>query len=183
MATTTRGPRLGNPHRADVGVVLLSGCSDSSTPDPDAGERSTSSLSPDDPDAFAATDTLFDSGYCATSREWAVHELDGSADGAYSENGPEGLKTWWNEQLAYLATSISPPPADVRFAPGPGPKAYCKAVRAQERGLPPGRSGQVRPRCLRAYATSTSFLEALDAQDAAAPPEIAADVSEVCGVA
>jgi hypothetical protein len=70
----------------------------------------------------------------------------------------------------------SPPPAEVTFTGGPEAKAYCKAVRAQLRGLQPVIESGFDPAAFRAYVTSESFLGALDAQDAAAPSEIAADV-------
>lgn len=179
----------------------------------------------------------------------AVHELDGSADGAYQRGGPAALKKWWSEQLAYLRTSVeqappelrdaeatverayltrlgpmfekygfdfrrieaeaspaenaraeptpaeqkaqqtydlykdrvcgygnSPPPAHVKFTASAASKAYCKAAAAQQKGLNEVVSSGFDPDAFRTYATSDSFLSALDAQDAAAPPEIAQDV-------
>ena len=191
----------------------------------------------------------FGSPYCVTARAWAVHELDGSADGAYVRGGPAALKKWWGEQLAYLKTSVeqappelhdaeatverayltrlgplfekygfdfkrieaeatpaenasaestpaerkaqqtydlykdrvcgygnSPPPADVTFTTSAASKAYCKAATAQQNGLVKVVSSGFTPEAFRSYATSDSFLAALDSQDATAPPEIAEDV-------
>ena len=58
----------------------------------------------------------FESPYCVTAREWAVHELDGGGDGAYARGGPAGLKRWWSEQLAYLVTSLQQAPPEIRAA-------------------------------------------------------------------
>ena len=189
----------------------------------------------------------FDSPYCVTARRWAEHELDGGGDGAYARGGPTALETWWNEQLAYLATSLeqappeireaealnertirtvltpvlqkygfdfarvqaeataeekaladhppaevaaaqearnayqnrlcgygdSPPAADVTFAPSPAAAPYCEAAGAHLGTLD---EAMLDPAALRAYVASAGFSEALDAQAAAAPDEIAADV-------
>ena len=58
----------------------------------------------------------FGSPYCVTAREWAVHELNGSADGAYARGGPDAVKKWWAEQLAYLKTSLQQAPPDLHDA-------------------------------------------------------------------
>lgn len=205
----------------------------------------------DDPETALPAEQVaaFNSSYCVTAREWAVHELDGSADGAYARGGPAALKKWWSEQLAYLKTSLeqappelhdaearverayrarltplfekygfdfkrieaeasasenalaeptpeeqkaqqaydlykdrvcgygnSPPPAHVTFTASAASKAYCKAAAAQQVGLEKVASSGFDPEAFRTYVTSDGFLDALDAQDAAAPPEIAADV-------
>ncbi len=70
----------------------------------------------------------------------------------------------------------SPPPADVMFAKSAAAKPYCEAVAAQLRGLDRVASSGFDPDAFRTYVTSDPFLNALDAQDATAPPEIAADV-------
>lgn len=197
--------------------------------------------------AAAAAD--FDSPYCVTARTWAVHELNGGGDGAYARGGPAALKTWWNEQLAYLKTSLQqappavhgaeavnerairtrltpllekygfdfkrveaeasasekalggePPPevakaqearsiyqnrvcgyggspvANVAFTASAASKSYCEAASAQGNGLEQVVSSGFDPEAFRSYVTSDSFLKALDAQDATAPAEIAADV-------
>ena len=192
----------------------------------------------------------FDSAYCVTARNWAVHELDGGGDGAYARGGPQGLEKWWGEQLAYLGTSLrqapaeiraaevtneqairtrltpllqkygfdfrrieaeaspaetafadhppakvvaaqearnryqneycgyggSPPPANVEFAKSPAAKSYCEAVAAQQEGNAKVAEAGFTPAAFRAYVTSDQLLDALDAQDATAPPEIADDV-------
>ncbi len=192
----------------------------------------------------------FESPYCVTARAWAVHELNGGGDGAYASGGPTAFEKWWNEQLAYLRTSLgqapaeihnaeavnervirtrltpllekygfdfervdseasaaekafadhppaevamaqqarelyqnkvcgyggSPPPADVTFTASAASKRYCEAAAAQHKGLEQVVSSGFDPDEFRAYVTSESFLNALDAQDAAAPSEIAADV-------
>lgn len=197
-----------------------------------------------------ASAELFDSRYCVSARMWAVHELDGGADGAYAGGGAAALKKWWSEQLRYLKSSLeqapaeireaeavneravrtrftpllekygfdfkrfeaqatrgekafveqpppeivaadeartryqdrvcgtggSPPPAKVTFRPSAASKAYCAAAEVQEKGLEPVVSSRFDPEVFRAYVTSDSFSRALDAQVAAAPPEIAADV-------
>jgi hypothetical protein len=190
----------------------------------------------------------FDSPYCVTARTWAVHELNGGGDGAFARGGPAALKKWWQEQLAYLKTSLrqvppvihdaeainerairtvltpvlekygfnpmrleaeasasekaaatSEPPRDVAKAQearnryqnricgygGPPPaagvtftksasaKPYCEAVATQQKGI---EVAGLDPQALRSYVTSAGFSEALDAQDATAPSEIAADV-------
>ena len=217
-----------------AGLAVLAGCGGS--------DDDTSALPAEQVAAFA-------SPYCVTAREWAVHELDGSADGAYARGGPAALRKWWSEQLAYLKTSVeqappelhdaevtverayrtrltplfekygfdfkrigaeasvsenaaaeptpgeqkaqqaddlykdrvcgygnSPPPAHVTFTASAASKAYCKAAAAQQVGLEKVVSSGFDPEAFRTYVTSDGFLDALDAQDAAAPPEIAADV-------
>jgi hypothetical protein len=66
----------------------------------------------------------FGSPYCVTARNWAVHELDGSADGAYEHGGPAALKTWWSEQLEYLKTSVEQAPPELRDAEAAVERAY-----------------------------------------------------------
>jgi hypothetical protein len=215
-------------------AVLAAGCG--------GGDNSATALSADQVAAFG-------SPYCGTAREWAVHELEGSADGAYARGGPAALKKWWSEQLAYLKTSLeqappelhkaeatvervyrtrltplfekygfdfkrieaeasasenalaeptpeeqkaqqtydlykdrvcgygnSPPPAHVTFMTSAASKSYCKAAAAQQGGLEKVVSSGFDPEAFRMYVTSDGFLDALDAQDATAPPEIVADV-------
>lgn len=67
-------------------AVLAAGC---------GGSDDKSALPAEQVEAFA-------SPYCVTARGWAVHELDGSADGAYARGGPAAVRKWWSEQLAYL---------------------------------------------------------------------------------
>ena len=62
------------------------------------------------------------------------------------------------------------------FTASAASKAYCKAAAAQEVGLEKVVSSGFDPEAFRTYVTSDGFLDALDAQDATAPPEIAADV-------
>ena len=70
----------------------------------------------------------------------------------------------------------SPPAAEVAFTKSAAAKPYCEAVAAQMHGLEKVASSGFDPEAFRTYATSSGFLDALEAQDAAAPPEIAADV-------
>jgi hypothetical protein len=70
----------------------------------------------------------------------------------------------------------SPPPANVTFTKVAAAKPYCAAVAAQQKGLEPVASPGFDPDVFRAYVTSDSFLQGLDAQDASAPADIAADV-------
>ncbi len=69
----------------------------------------------------------------------------------------------------------SPPPADVKFAPSAAAKPYCRAAAAQEKGLEQVAATGFAPSAFRRYVTSRRFLAALDAQEATAPDEIAAD--------
>jgi hypothetical protein len=69
-----------------------------------------------------------------------------------------------------------PPAADVTFKAIAAAKPYCKAVAAQRKGNQQVESSGFDPEAFRSYVTSDSFSEALDAQDATAPSEIAADV-------
>jgi hypothetical protein len=70
----------------------------------------------------------------------------------------------------------SPPPARVAFEKSAASKAYCEAAAAQQTGIGTVAEAGVTAAAFRAYATSDQFLDALDAQDATAPPEIADDV-------
>jgi hypothetical protein len=233
-SSTPRLPVLSAIVALILGLAMLAGC---------GGSNDKETALP------AAQVEAFGSPYCITAREWAVHELDGSADGAYASGGPAALKKWWSEQLTYLKTSVqqappelhdaeaiverayrtrltplfekygfdfkrieaeaspsenalaeptpeeqnaqqasdlykdrvcgygnSPPPADVTFTASAASKAYCKAAAAQQVGLEKVVSSGFDPGAFRTYVTSDGFLDALDAQDAAAPPEIAADV-------
>ncbi len=217
-----------------LGLAVLAGCGGS-----------------DDDAALPAEQVAaFSSPYCVTARQWAVHELDGGGDGAYASGGPPALRKWWGEQLAYLKTSLSqappevrsaealnervirtrltpimekygfdymratteasdseralvqdpprkvakaqaarnayqnrvcgyggsPPAADVTFAPSPAAKPYCKAVAAQNEAFENVVSSGFDPEALRSYVSSDGFLQALHAQDATAPADIADDV-------
>jgi hypothetical protein len=218
-----------------LGLAVLAGCGGS--------DDEATALSAERVEAF-------DSPYCVTAREWAVHELNGGGDGAYARGGPAALKKWWGEQLAYLKTSLrqappeirdaeainerairtsltpllekygfdfkrveaeasasekafadhpppdlakaqearnlyqnrvcgyggTPPPADVTFTASAAAKPYCEAVAAQRKGFEDVASSGFDPRAFRSLANSDSLSEALDAQDATAPSEIAADV-------
>ena len=70
----------------------------------------------------------------------------------------------------------SPAPADVTFTKSAAAKPYCDAVAAQQEGLGQVAASKFAPDAFRTYVTSDEFLEALDTQDATAPPEIAEDV-------
>ena len=70
----------------------------------------------------------------------------------------------------------SPPAADVTFTPSPAAKPYCKAVAAQYEAFENVVSSGFDPEALHSYVTSDDFLQALDAQDATAPAEIADEV-------
>lgn len=69
-----------------------------------------------------------------------------------------------------------PPAADVTFKASAAGKPYCEAVAAQQNGNETAASSGFDPGAFRSYVTSDSFSAALDAQDATAPSEIAADV-------
>jgi hypothetical protein len=71
---------------------------------------------------------------------------------------------------------VSPPAADVTFTASAAAKPYCEAAAAQGNGLEKVVSSGFDPDAFRSYVTSDSFLGALDAEDAAAPSKIAADV-------
>jgi hypothetical protein len=70
----------------------------------------------------------------------------------------------------------SPDPADVTFEKTPAAKPYCEAAARQQEGTAKVAEAGFTPAAFRAYVTSEQFLDALDAQDSTAPPEIAADV-------
>lgn len=70
----------------------------------------------------------------------------------------------------------SPEPADVQFEKSAAAKPYCEAAAAQLTGIGKVAEAGFTPAAFRAYATSDQFLNALDAQDATAPAEIADDV-------
>ena len=55
-------------------------------------------------------------------------------------------------------------------------KAYCAAAAAQQEGNGKVAESGFTPDAFRTYVTSDQFMDALDAQDASAPPEIADDV-------
>jgi len=90
-------------------AVLAAGCG--------GGDNSATALSADQVAAFG-------SPYCGTAREWAVHELEGSADGAYARGGPAALKKWWSEQLAYLKTSLEQAPPELHKAEATVERVY-----------------------------------------------------------
>ena len=92
-----------------AGLAVLAGCGGS--------DDDTSALPAEQVAAFA-------SPYCVTAREWAVHELDGSADGAYARGGPAALRKWWSEQLAYLKTSVEQAPPELHDAEATVERAY-----------------------------------------------------------
>ena len=70
----------------------------------------------------------------------------------------------------------SPPAAEVTFAPSPAAKPYCKAVAVQSAAFEKVISSGFDPEALRVYVASDGFQQAMDAQDATAPAEIADDV-------
>jgi hypothetical protein len=72
-----------------------------------------------------------------------------------------------------------PPAAKVTFKRSAAAKPYCKAVATQEAGFEKVVSSNADPEVHRSYVTSDSFSRVLDAQDATAPSEIAADVKAV----
>jgi hypothetical protein len=72
-----------------------------------------------------------------------------------------------------------PPAARVTFKRSANAKRYCTAVAGQDRGFVKVASSQWDPETYRSYVTSDSFSRVLDAQDATAPFEIAADVKAV----
>ena len=66
-----------------------------------------------------------------------------------------------------------PPAAEASFTKSAATMPYCTAVAAQHEAI--GKAGRD-AEALRAYVTSESFSTGLEAQNAAAPPEIADDV-------
>jgi hypothetical protein len=70
----------------------------------------------------------------------------------------------------------SPPAANVTFTPSAAAKPYCEAVAAFRNDLEKVVSSGFDPEAFRSFVTSNSFSEALDAEEATAPSEIAADV-------
>src|SRR4051812_36648826 len=70
----------------------------------------------------------------------------------------------------------SPPPANVTFKASAKSKAYCAAAASQGTGIDKVVTSGFAPAAFKGYVTSDSFLKALDAEEATAPPEIAADV-------
>jgi len=70
----------------------------------------------------------------------------------------------------------SPDPASVTFEKSAASKAYCAAAAAQQEGNGKVAEAGFTPDAFRTYVTSDQFMDALDAQDASAPPEIADDV-------
>ncbi len=70
----------------------------------------------------------------------------------------------------------SPDPANVTFEKSADAKPYCEAAAAQQKGNGKVAEAGFTPAAFRTYVTSDQFLGALDAQDATAPAEIAADV-------
>ena len=73
-------------------------------------------------------------------------------------------------------SGASPPAADVVFKASSSSKAYCEAAAGLENGFEKVVSSGFAPAAFRSYVTSDGFSEALDATDAIAPSEIAADV-------
>lgn len=72
-----------------------------------------------------------------------------------------------------------PPAAKVTIKRSAAAKPYCTAVAGQDKGFEKVVSSQWDPETYRSYVTSNSFSRVLDAQDATAPSEIAADVKAV----
>jgi hypothetical protein len=189
----------------------------------------------------------FQSPYCVTARNWAVHELEGDGDDMAGD--PAAFEKYWREYVTYRETSLeqspaslreenailaaflrdrltpvlekydfdvgriesegtpaekslgepppaaqraqdathaydnricgyggSPEPADVTFEKSAASKEYCAAAAAQEEGNAKVAEAGFTPEAFKAFATSDQFLDALDAQEAAAPAEIAEDV-------
>jgi hypothetical protein len=107
-------------------------------------------------------------------------EAEGSAsEKAFREPSPEVRKAqearnlYQNRVCGYGGF---PPAAKVTFKADNSAKPYCAAVAAQRKGLEKVESSGYDPAAFRSLATSDSFLEALDTQDATAPSEIGADV-------
>lgn len=108
-------------------------------------------------------------------------EAEGSASerAVVEEQSPEAAKA--DEARALYQDRVcgyggEPPAADVTFKASAAAKPYCEAVAAQQKGNEKAESSGFDPEAFRSYVTSDSFSEALDAQDATAPSEIAADV-------
>jgi hypothetical protein len=65
----------------------------------------------EDTTALSAEQTAaFDSPYCVTARNWAVHELSG--DGLSAD--PAAFETYWREYVEYREMSLEQSPASLR---------------------------------------------------------------------
>jgi hypothetical protein len=234
MRLPNRGGRLGASLVVTVCVlgILAAGCG--------GGDDDTTALS-------AEQEAAFDSAYCVTARNWAVHELSGDGDDLSVD--PAAFERYWSEYIEYRETSLeqspaslrdenailvdflrkrltpvlekydfdvqrieregspaekslgepppraqkaqdathaydnricgyggSPDPADVTFEKTPAAKPYCEAAKAQQEGNGKVAEAGFTPDAFRSFVTSDRFLDALDAQDSTAPPEIASDV-------
>jgi hypothetical protein len=73
-------------------------------------------------------------------------------------------------------TAPSPPPADVVFEAGTSSRSYCTALSALNAKFDEVTFSRFDPDVSRTLVTGDTFSKALDGLDAAAPPEIAADV-------
>jgi hypothetical protein len=89
------------------------------------------------------------------------------------ERAQEARNLYQNEFCGYGG---SPPAAKVTFTKTAAAKPYCEALAAQQEGLGQVASSGFAPDAFRTYVTSDGFLDALNTQDATAPPEIAAEV-------
>lgn len=83
-------------------------------------------------------------------------------------------------QYAYedrtCGTAPTPPAADVAFEADASSKPYCAALGAFNRELEEIAASRFDPDVMRTFVTGDRFSEILDDLDAAAPPELAADV-------
>jgi hypothetical protein len=103
-----------------------------------------------------------------------------AAEKALFEASPPDIQKAEDAQHAYedktCGTQPSPPAAEVAFTAGPSSKAFCSAITAFNGELDEVAASKFDPDVLRTLMTGDRFTEVLDGLDAAAPPEIAADV-------
>jgi hypothetical protein len=93
---------------------------------------------------------------------------------------PSDIQTAHEAQYAYedrtCGTAPSPPAADVAFDGGEASTAFCDALSVFNSELDKIASSRFDPDVMREFVTGDRFTDVLDALDAAAPVEIAADV-------
>jgi len=77
----------------------------------------------DDGEETASPAMGFDSAYCVTARDWAVHELSGDGDAQYARGGPAALEKWFNAQGAHLKASARQAPSAIHGAAGVNERA------------------------------------------------------------
>ena len=93
---------------------------------------------------------------------------------------PAEVESAQGVQYAYedktCGTASTPPAAEVAFEAGSASKLYCSALDALNGELEKVVASRFDPGVMRSLVTGDPFADVLDRLDAAAPPEIAADV-------